>query len=335
VKIDFDHHQSAHCESGVTSNLLRHRGLEISEALAFGLGSGLFFGYVPFVKLNHLPLITYRNAPGGIFRKVTRRLGVQIARQKFRQPQAARAAVDRLLDAGVPVGAQTGAYWLPYFPAALRFHFNMHNLVVVGREGDDYLISDPIFPEVLSCPAPDFEKARFARGTMAPKGKIYYVRDAPAQVDLAAAAKSAIRDVCRTMLKTPVPYAGIRGMRLLARHLEAWPEKLGAKAAGIHLGHMIRMQEEIGTGGGGFRFIYAAFLQELGERLQRPELLPLSAAMTASGDRWREFAVVGARLCKGRGREGESYAALAELLRDCAVREGALFRELLGAARTL
>ena len=47
MKIDFAHRQSAHCESGVTSNLLLHRGLEISEALAFGLGSGLFFGYVP------------------------------------------------------------------------------------------------------------------------------------------------------------------------------------------------------------------------------------------------------------------------------------------------
>ena len=335
MKIDFAHHQSAHCESGVTSNLLLHRGLKVSEAMAFGLGSGLFFGYVPFVKINHLPLITYRNAPGGIFRKVTKRLGVTIARQQFRKPQAARSAVDRLLEAGVPVGAQTGAYWLPYFPPALRFHFNMHNLVVVGREGEDYLISDPVFPELVNCPAPDFEKARFARGAMAPKGKIYYVRDAPAEIDLGSAAKSAIRDVCRTMLKTPVPYAGIRGMRLLARHLERWPDKLGAKLAGIHLGHMIRMQEEIGTGGGGFRFIYAAFLQELGEALGQPQLHALSAKMTAAGDRWREFAVIGARLCKGRPAEGDSYTVLAERLRDCAVREGELYRELLAAAGSL
>ncbi len=335
MKIDFAHHQSAHCESGVTSNLLLHRGVEISEALAFGLGSGLFFGYVPFVRINHLPLITFRSAPGGIFRKVTRRLGVQIERRKFRQPAAARAAVDRLLEQEVPVGAQTGAYWLPYFPPALRFHFNMHNLVVVGREGEDYLISDPVFPELVRCPAPDFEKARFARGAMAPKGKIYYVRDVPGSIDLAAPAKGAIRDVCRTMLKTPVPYAGIRGMHLLAKHLERWPEKLGAKSAGIHLGHMIRMQEEIGTGGGGFRFIYAAFLQELAERLQRPELLPHSEAMTAAGDRWREFAVVGARLCKGRAAAGESYAGLAAMLRDCARQEQRLFQELLGAARAL
>lgn len=334
MKIDFDHHQSAHCESGVTSNLLLHRGLEISEAMAFGLGSGLFFGYVPFIKLNHLPLITFRNAPGAIFRKVTRRLGVKIARSKFRQPAAARQAVDRLLDQGVPVGAQTGAYWLPYFPPALRFHFNMHNLVIVGRENDDYLISDPVFPALVSCPAADLEKARFARGAMAPKGKIYYILDAPADFDLAAAAKSAIRDVCRTMLKTPIPYAGIRGMRLLAKHLERWPEKLGQKSAGIHLGHMIRMQEEIGTGGGGFRFVYAAFLQELAEQLGRPELLPLSEAMTAVGDRWREFAVVGARICKGRALEGEGFTQVAALLRACASAEQELFTRLYATTRS-
>lgn len=329
MKIDFVHRQSAHCESGVTSNLLHHQGWKISEALAFGLGSGLFFGYVPFIKLNHLPLITYRNAPGSIFKNVTKRLGVKISREKFRRPARAEAALDALLARNVPVGAQTGAYWLPYFPPALRFHFNMHNLVVCGREGDDYLISDPVFPDFVHCAASDFEKARFAKGAMAPKGKLYYIRTMPESFDLATAADKAIRDVCRTMLKTPIPYAGIRGMHLLAKHLEAWPAKFGERRAGIHLGHMIRMQEEIGTGGGGFRFIYAAYLQELAERLGRPELQQLSLRMTAIGDSWRDFAVSGARTCKGRGTDADSYAVLAARLRDNAELERALFKDLL------
>ncbi|MEY4895573.1 MAG: hypothetical protein RI890_372, partial [Actinomycetota bacterium] len=41
--IPFKHQLQAHCESGVTSNLLKHYGLPISEPLAFGIGSGLFF----------------------------------------------------------------------------------------------------------------------------------------------------------------------------------------------------------------------------------------------------------------------------------------------------
>ena len=48
-----------------------------------------------------------------------------------------------------------------------------------------------------------------------------------------------------------------------------WPKecengrhKFGEKLAAHNLGQVIRMLEEIGTGGAGFRFIYAAFLQE-------------------------------------------------------------------------
>ncbi|MBE0596875.1 MAG: BtrH N-terminal domain-containing protein [Desulfuromonadales bacterium] len=333
MNIDFPHRQSAHCESGVTANLLTHGGIKISEAMAFGIGSGLFFGYVPFLKMGGLPLITFRGAPGCIFRKAARRLGVEMAQEKFRRPERAREALDRLLAAGVPVGAQTGAYWLPYFPAALRFHFNGHNLVVCGREGGDYIISDPVFPGLVRCPAEDLDRARFSKGALAPKGRLYHLRRLPDQIDLGAAALAGIRDVCRIMLKTPVPFAGIRGMHLLARKLERWPAKLGDSQAALHLGHMIRMQEEIGTGGGGFRFIYAAFLQETAALLGRPELQLLSERMTAAGDRWRSFAVGGARICKGRPLPEDTYEALARRLRACAEEERQIYSDLQEVAR--
>lgn len=43
MKVDFTHKQSAHCESGVISNLMRFHGFEFDEPMAFGIGSGLFF----------------------------------------------------------------------------------------------------------------------------------------------------------------------------------------------------------------------------------------------------------------------------------------------------
>ncbi|MCF8293886.1 MAG: BtrH N-terminal domain-containing protein [Chitinophagaceae bacterium] len=53
--IPFKHKSQAHCESGVISNLLHHYGLPISEPMAFGIGGGLFFGHLPFVKVNGVP----------------------------------------------------------------------------------------------------------------------------------------------------------------------------------------------------------------------------------------------------------------------------------------
>lgn len=328
MKIDFSHRQFAHCESGVTANLLNHHGFPCSEALAFGIGGGLFFAYVPFIKINYLPLTTFRIAPGNIFKKATRRLGIEVKKQQFSSPAAAEEQLDRLLVAGRPVGAQTGVFWLPFFPPAYRFHFNGHNLVVFGKEGGDYLISDPIFAETVRCPATDLRKARFAKGALAPKGKIYYIEKMPNQVDLPQAIESGIRDVCRVMLKTPLPLIGVRGIRLLARQLAKWPDKLGEKQTLLHLGHIIRMQEEIGTGGGGFRFIYAAFLQEAAGVLENDKLIELSRRCTEVGDLWREFALIAARVCKGRAALQDSFDDLAELLRQCAAEEEQLFNDL-------
>ncbi len=329
VHIAFDHRQSAHCESGVASNLLRHYGLEISEAMAFGIGSGLFFAYLPFIRIDGLPLTAYRCEVGGIFRRVAKRLGCRVHWQKFRRPDQATAALNEALAQGIPVACRTGGYWLPYFPPAFRFHFNMHNLVVVGRQEDAYIISDPVFPDPERCHRRDLERARFAKGTMAPKGTMYYLKSVPERIDLAPAIAKGLRDVCRRMLSVPGPVIGVRGIRFLAGQVRKWPVKLGEQRALLYVGQLIRMQEELGTGGAGFRFMFAAFLQEAAEHLEMPRLAELSRDMTAVGDRWRKVAVLGGRLVKGRASAEDTYPAMGTLLEACADGEAAVYRELL------
>ncbi len=331
IKIDFDHIQSAHCESGVTSNLMRHYGLDISEALAFGIGSGLFFAYLPFIRINKLPLTTYRCELGGILKRVAKRIGARVRWQKFKSHDAAMTAMDDLLAEGTPVGCRTGAYWLPYFPPAFRFHFNMHNLVVYGKNSKDYLISDPVLPDAVRCQRDDLIKARFAKGPLSPKGAMYVLENVPRQTDFARAVTQGIKEVGRRMIKTPGPIVGVRGIRFLAGQVEKWPKKLGKRRASLYVGQLIRMQEEIGTGGGGFRFMYAAFLQEAAAILGKDQLLGISQAMTDTGDQWRKVAVIGARICKGRAAETDTYAEMANLLRDCAQREKTIYKELLAA----
>jgi len=329
LKIEFPHRQSSHCESGVVSNLLSFHGIAMSEALAFGIGTGLFFAYLPFIKLNKLPLTTYRCEAGGILKRVAKRLGCRINWQKFRDPQKAMAALDERLAMGIPVGCRTGAYWLPYFPPAFRFHFNAHNLVVYGKEGQEYLISDPVFPNPERCAAKGLMKARFAQGALAPKGVMFHFEQVPAEFDWTAAITGGIKEVCRRMLKTPLPMAGTRGIHFLADRLEKWPQKLGEERSKLYVGQLIRMQEEIGTGGAGFRFMYAAFLQEAAAILNNPVLLALSRQMTAAGDIWRETAVIGARICKGRASAKDTYAEMANHLRTCAREETRIYQQLL------
>ncbi|MFI4962758.1 MAG: BtrH N-terminal domain-containing protein [Legionellales bacterium] len=43
---------------------MRHEGIGLSEPMAFGIGAGLFFGHIPFLKISGAPGTTYRTWPG-------------------------------------------------------------------------------------------------------------------------------------------------------------------------------------------------------------------------------------------------------------------------------
>ena len=84
IKLEYEHRQSGHCESGVTSNLLNYHGFRISEPMVFGIGAGLFFSYLPFLKMQHAPVTSFRVWPGMIFKRATRELGIKTRRRDIK-----------------------------------------------------------------------------------------------------------------------------------------------------------------------------------------------------------------------------------------------------------
>jgi hypothetical protein len=327
MQIKFTHHQSAHCENGVVSNLMKHNGFDVSEPMVFGIGSGLLFCYIPFLMVNHAPAITYRAMPGFIFKRFAKRVGIKIKREKFKNPKEAKARLDENLENNNPVGLQVGVYNLVYFPDEYRFHFNAHNLVVYGKEGDHYLISDPVMEDVTTLTDKELEKVRFAKGAFAPKGHIYYPTNFPKTLALEKAIIKGIKHTCKEML-APMPVVGVNGIRKIAKLIRKWPKKKGNKVANHYLGQIVRMQEEIGTGGGGFRYIYAAFLQESSQILKNERLLQMSKEMTEIGDLWRNFALDASRIYKNRAAKSEGYNDVAAQLEVIADKEEAFFKKL-------
>ncbi|WP_326990380.1 BtrH N-terminal domain-containing protein [Chitinophaga sp. 212800010-3] len=325
----FQHTQTAHCESGVISNLLGHYGLKISEPMAFGIGAGIFFGHLPFVKVNGVPGTTYRIWPGAIFQRVCKQLGVRMEVEKFSSPEKGMKELDKVIEAGIPVGLLSSVYYLPYFPPSYRFHFNAHNLVVYGKQGDGhYLVSDPVMDTVTTIDPESLIQARFAKGFPAPRGKMYYPVHVPPAGSLEKPIKAGIEQACHYMLKIPIPLFGVKGIRYLAKKVSNYAENPGDRKAALYLGNVIRMQEEIGTGGAGFRFLYAAFLQEAAVLLNKSELSKLAGELTQTGDLWRNFAFAAGRVCKSRSANDVSYKELGEMLLQCAAAEEAFFRKL-------
>ncbi len=334
MSIAFTHKQSAHCENGVVSNLLRFHGMDVDEPMVFGIGSGLLFSYLPFIRLNGIPVVSYRIWPGQIFKRFSNRTGIKIERQKFSSTRTAMDALDRQLDKGQPVGMLTSVFYLDYLPAAYRFHFNAHNIIVFGKENGRYQVSDPIMEYTTELSYEDLVRARFAKGMPEPSGRMYYPVKVPAHADFEKAIWTGIKQTSHDMTQIPMPLIGTKGMKYLSKRLRKWPERIGNRKAILWLGNMIRMQEEIGTGGAGFRFIYAAFLDQASTRLKNESLFELSKKITKSGDQLREIAYYAGRVCKSRTSDTKSFSELGDMLEETAAFEYNVFNELYQLSRS-
>jgi len=328
---EFKHLQAAHCETGVTINLLRAVGADkLTEPLAFGIGTGLFFVYVPFLKINKGPAIAFRTMPGLIFKRTCNSLDIPVVRKKFNSKEAAEKYLRECLQSGQPVGCQVGVYYLTYFPKEYRFHFNAHNIIVYGKEDDRYLISDPVMENVTSLTRYELERVRFAKGALAPRGQIYYPKEQKIVTDqqMRKAIVTGIKRNIIYMIRIPGNITGVQGIAATGKKIKKWRNKLGPKTAGLYLAQLVRMQEEIGTGGGGFRYIYAAFLQQAHAFHTNDTLLEISKSFTQAGDLWRNAAVQAAGIYKGRIGSQADYDVMGDYLIQIAEVEKNAFQAL-------
>ena len=328
---DFKHLQAAHCENGVTTNLLQAAGAtQLTEPLAFGIGSGLFYVQLPFLIINNGPAIAFRTMPGLIFKRTCDALGIPVFRKKFASKEAGKKYLDECLAIGQPVGAQVGVYYLTYFPKEYRFHFNAHNMIIFGKEEDKYLISDPVMETPTSLTNYELERVRFAKGPFAPHGQIYYPKEKKIITDeqMAKAIVKGIKRNVNHMIRIPGSIAGVKGIAGTGKKIKKWKGKLGDEKAGLYLAQLVRMQEEIGTGGGGFRYIYGAFLQEAYAYVPKDELLDISKIFTEAGDKWRTAAVQAAGIYKGRIGSQADYDVMGDYLIEISDIEKKAFQAL-------
>ena len=130
------------------------------------------------------------------------------------------------------------------------------------------------------------------------------------------------------MLHIPFGIAGVKGIAGTGKKIKKWRDQLGQEKAGLYLAQLVRMQEEIGTGGGGFRYIYGAFLQEAHAFLPQDELLDISKTFTKAGDLWRTAAVQAAGIYKGRIGSQHDFDVMGDYLIEISEIEKAAFHAL-------
>ncbi len=327
-QIPFRHIMAAHCESGTVTALLNHHGMNITEPMVFGIASGIFFAYLKTPSMD-FPMFAVRSMPGQVRTKFAGRTGVKFKSKTYRNPEKAEKELNELLDRNQPVAVQVDFFYMNYFPAWYRIHVNVHFVTVIGREGDKYFISDSYHPQIAMIDREALTKGRFAGGSMAPKGFMFYPVYIPGKIDLEKAIKEGLRGATKNMLKIPLPFLGVKGIRRFADKITEWPKY--AKNEDSLADKIFRITiflEDQGTGGGGFRFLYASFLQEASKVLNNPRLNEMSKEMMKIGDGWREVSLASAKIAKQRDFSREKLMEIGNLLRERADIEESFFTNL-------
>lgn len=92
-----------HCGSSAIRDLLEFNGLNISEAMCFGLGSGLGVTYLEMADAPVPFLVHVRSL--GFEARVFESIGIPFEWQTFESPESAATALEKCLDAGHQVGS--------------------------------------------------------------------------------------------------------------------------------------------------------------------------------------------------------------------------------------
>ncbi len=320
----------AHCESGTVTGLLRYHGQKISEPMVFGIAAGACAVFIKTPKVP-FPVFEMRTKPGDIRRKIAKRLGIGFETARFKEPRKAFDRLAALVDKGIPVALQVDMFYMDYIPSYMKNHFNAHYIVAAGREQDGFIISDCYYPTLSKISDASLEKGRFARGDFAPSGFMFHAASVPSISEscLKTAIRQGIRQAAFIMTRLPIPFIGVKAIRKFARDIPTWPQKTRSSDELSHWIMLIHLLlEERGTGGGGFRFMYAAFLQEAYGIFNSTELLSLSQQMMANGDKWREISLIVSRSAKNRDLGPEKLAEISDLILARADEEERLFTDL-------
>jgi hypothetical protein len=282
----YRHHPGHHCETNAARNVFAHAGLNLSEEMLFGLGEGLGFIYWA-MKCMPYPVIGYRNGTAGdVLEKACPRLGIGCRAVETKSEAKAYDGLRTMLAAGRPACIFLDMGFLPYLRLPEGAHFGGHAVTVyeVDEAAGTARLSDVLDePQAVS-----LEDLRRARGSIyrpfPPKNRLMDFTLPDALPDLGPVALDAIRANAEFVGHPPISNLGLRGFAKFARELRKWPSTMGP---GQLLGALVNAFTYIeigGTGGSGFRPMYARFLREAQALTGERRLLEAAELCDRSGE---------------------------------------------------
>ncbi|PVE07168.1 BtrH N-terminal domain-containing protein [Streptomyces scopuliridis] len=309
--ISIDARGGQHCETTALGVLLRHQGLDLSEPMLFGLGSGLSFIYWDSKNMG-FPFLGGRVKPFDLTRNLATGLKLELLVQETTSPRRAWENVVAPINAGHPVGLQLDSHYLEYFGS--KAHFGGHVVAMYGYDDHDaYLVDTDQQGGAVSTSLTSLAQARAARGPMTAKHRSFTLtapRNLPSPQAQIIPAITACADA---FLNPPIANLGHRGMEKAGKRVRTWLQR--TENPERDLPQAALLMEKAGTGGALFRNLYRDFLAECTQLLDSSHLRAGHGLYTEAATLWTEAAALIAKA-------GESGDA------QCLVQAGAILCDL-------
>jgi hypothetical protein len=272
-------------------DLLRHIGVDLSEAMCFGLGSGLSFSYhtdVPGWGASHFLLGRTRT----LEHDLCAHLGLPFDYGTDEHADHAWRAARAWIDLDVPVLLNVELSRLPYYNS--QTPFPGHRIVLVGYDEirRTARIADSGFADLQEVPEEVLRHARFVpspSASLSLRNEWLTVRSAQRRTPLPDAVRIALGKNATTMLTGGEPHQGIRGMERLANDFETWS---GAPDWDWCARFAYQVMERRGTTGGLFRKMYAQYVREAEALLPSLRAAALGDAMEDIAAEWTACAAL-------------------------------------------
>lgn len=286
--IDIDARGTQHCETTALGVLLRHQGLDLSEPMLFGLGSGLSFIYWDSKNMG-FPFLGGRVKPFDLTRNLATGLELELLVQETTSPRRAWENVVAPIDAGHPVGLQLDSYHLDYFGS--KVHFGGHVVAMYGYDDHDaFLVDTDQQGGAVSTSRTSLAEARAARGPMTARHRSFTLtvpRNLPSPQTRIIPAITACADA---FLDPPIANLGHRGIEKAGKRVRTWLQRTDDPQRDLTQAALL--MEKAGTGGALFRNLYRDFLAECTQQVDSGHLRTGHRLYAEAATLWTEAAAL-------------------------------------------
>jgi len=266
--------------------MMNHYGIAWSEAMCFGIGAGVGIWYLDMPDDSMPRLIHTRSAD--LEKDFFNRIGLDFKWEQHTDAVESEKMLIRRLDQGRPALLRTDIYHLPYYKT--NTHFPGHAIVVWGYdlEKQVFLVTDTERTEPIEVAFDNMRRARYAKGGFFNMtGDMFAPVNLKVPENMPGIIRDAVMTQSRLVMDESLDFQGITSLGKWERELDQWKEFPNWQWTARFTYQVL---EKRGTGGGGFRLMYADFLHEAGEYTPAIAGGGLADRMHAVGLAWRDLA---------------------------------------------